>query len=66
MPRQNSHQIMLNVDHLILQAVEDWRRKQPIIPSRTAAFQHFIALGIRADHGVPAKRRERVLDEDTP
>jgi hypothetical protein len=64
MPRLNAQQVMLYVDHDLLAQVEDWRRQQPTIPSRTAAFHHFIKRGLEADRKNQKTKAQKELTTD--
>jgi hypothetical protein len=67
MARQNARQMMIYIDFDVLAQVEDWRRHQPVIPSRTAAIHHFIKRGLEADRKNPKTKaqKELTMNEDT-
>jgi hypothetical protein len=53
--------VRLDLDGPILAGVEDWRRSQPEIPSRSEAVRLLLALGLRTADGPrpPDMRRLR-------
>lgn len=41
----------MRTDGEFLARIDDWRRKQRVIPTRAEAIRQLIELGIRADQG---------------
>ena len=41
--------IALSIPKEMLERVEEWRRKQPAIPSRSQAIRHLIAQGLMSE-----------------
>ena len=48
MPLANDHQIQLRVSVDILRKIDQWRKKQPDIISRSEAIRRLIDLGLTA------------------
>jgi hypothetical protein len=55
MPLANDHQIQLRVSAGILRKIDQWRKKQPDIISRSEAIRRLIDLGLT---GGPSKGPE--------
>ena len=47
MPQDVKFQMRVNEE--LMEALNDWRRKQPDIPSRTEAIRRLVLRGIEAD-----------------
>jgi hypothetical protein len=44
----NDKQLLMRVTQDFLDALDDWRRKQPDIPGRSAAIRRLVELGMQA------------------
>jgi uncharacterized protein len=57
MPLANDHQIQLRVSVDILRKIDQWRKKQPDIISRSEAIRRLIDLGLTAGQSKGAKAK---------
>jgi hypothetical protein len=51
-------QLNIRVDDEFLKRLDDWRRKQPDLPTRTEALRRLADLALAAEHP-PAKPRRK-------
>jgi hypothetical protein len=48
MALKNDRQLQMRVSADFLRTIDDWRRKQPDLPSRTEAIRRLIERGVKA------------------
>ena len=52
----NDERLNLSLPRSLLRAIDDWRRQQDDIPTRTAAARRLIEAGLRATPRQPASK----------
>src|SRR5215203_3352269 len=59
MTESNEKQFQMRVSEQFLRTIDDWRRKQPDLPSRAEAVRRLVDAGLSQSQPRPAKRAGR-------
>jgi hypothetical protein len=56
MARTQDRPLQMRVNDEFIRTIDEWRRKQPDLPSRTEAIRRLVEFGLKAAPGAKAKR----------
>ena len=56
MARTQDRPLQMRVNDEFIRTIDEWRRKQPDLPSRTEAIRRLVEFGLKAAPGGKAKR----------